>query len=117
MDRLLLQGMVFFGRHGALPAERELGARFQVDVTVDADLEAARRSDRLEDTISYTDIQKLVRREVEGEPCNLLEALAERIAGRILDLERVQLATVRVTKRPPVPEEFHAFAVEVTKAR
>ena len=32
MDRLLLEGMTFFGRHGVLPAERELGARFRVDV-------------------------------------------------------------------------------------
>lgn len=117
MDRLLLQGMVFFGRHGARPAERDLGARFQVDVTLEADLAAARRSDRLEDTINYSDVHKLVQREVEGEPCNLLEALAERIAGRILELERVQRATVRVTKRPPAAEEFHGFAAEVTKAR
>jgi dihydroneopterin aldolase len=115
MDRLLLQGMVFFGRHGALAAERDLGARFQVDVTLEADLEAARRSDRLEDTINYTDVYRLVQREVEGEPRTLLEALAERIAGGVLDLGRAERVTVRVTKRPPVPEEFHAFAVEVTK--
>ena len=44
MDRLLLEGMAFFGRHGALAAERELGARFTVDVELGVDLRAAGRA-------------------------------------------------------------------------
>jgi hypothetical protein len=28
MDRILLNGLVFFGRHGCLDAERELGQKF-----------------------------------------------------------------------------------------
>jgi dihydroneopterin aldolase len=115
MDRLLLEGMTFFGRHGALPAEKELGARFSVDVVLEADLAAAGRSDRLEDTVDYVRAYGLVREVVEGEPCQLLEAVAERIAGRLLGLGGVQRATVTVRKRPPVEGEFRAFGVEVTR--
>jgi dihydroneopterin aldolase len=115
MDRLLLEGMTFFGRHGALPAERDLGGRFGVDVVLEADLAPAGRTDRLEDTVDYVRAYELVREVVEGEPCQLLEAVAERIAGRLLQLERVERATVRVRKRPPVQGEFNAFAVEVTR--
>src|SRR5439155_22408255 len=61
MDRLLLEGMTFFGRHGVLPAERELGARFRVDVVIEADLAAAGRSDRLEDTVDYVRAYSVVR--------------------------------------------------------
>ena len=36
---------------------------------------------------------------------------------RLLALDRVQRATVRVRKRPPLEGEFRAFAVEVSRAR
>ena len=115
MDRLLLEGMTFFGRHGVLPAERELGARFSVDVILEADLAEAGRSDRLEDTVDYVRAYAAVREVVEGKPCQLLETVAERIAGRLLSLQRVQRATVTVRKRPPLEGEFRAFGVEVTR--
>lgn len=117
MDRLLLEGMTFFGRHGALPAERELGARFSVDVELLADLRRAGRTDRLQDTVDYSKVYELVREVVEGEPCQLLEAVAERIASRLTDLDRVDRVTVRVRKRPPLEGEFRAFGVEVTRPR
>jgi dihydroneopterin aldolase len=115
MDRLLLEGMAFFGRHGALPAERELGGRFGVDVALEADLGQAGLSDRLEDTVDYVRAYEIVREIVEGEPCSLLEAVAERVAGRLLELQRVERVTVRVSKRPPLEGQFEAFRVEVTR--
>lgn len=112
-----MHGMAFFGRHGVFPAERELGARFTVDVELDADLSRAGRSDRLQDTIDYAYAYRLVREVVEGEPCHLLEAVAERIARRLLELDLVQRVTVRIRKRPPLPGEFESFGVEVTRSR
>jgi dihydroneopterin aldolase len=117
MDRLILKGMVFYGRHGVYDAERHLGQRFTVDVELEADLQMARQSDRLEDTVSYPDVYQIVRREVEGEPRNLLETLAEQIMVHLLQLPKVERATVRVHKRPLVEGEFHDFAVEVTERR
>jgi len=117
MDRLLLEGMVFFGRHGALPAERELGARFTVDVELGLDLRAAGRSDLAADTVDYSRAYEVVREVVEGDPCRLLEAVAERVAARLLEFNPVERATVRVRKQPPVPGEFHSFGAEVTRSR
>ena len=110
-----MEGMGFFGRHGVFPAERELGAHFTVDVVLEGDLRAAGRSDRLEDTIDYAHAYALVREVVEGEPCHLLEAVAQRVADRLLALPRVERATVRVHKKPPLPGEFRAVAVEVSR--
>lgn len=115
MDRILMEGMAFFGRHGVFPAERELGARFTVDVVLEGDLAPAGTSDRLDQTIDYEKAYNLVREVVEGEPCHLLEAVAERIAARLLDLPRVTRATVRVHKRPPLPGEFRSFGVEISR--
>lgn len=110
-----MEGMAFFGRHGVFPAERELGARFSVDVELEGDLHAAGRSDRLEDTINYVKAYGLVKEVVEGDPCHLLEAVAERIADRLLALPRVERARVRVHKRPPLEGEFRSFGVEVVR--
>ena len=110
-----MEGMAFFGRHGVFPAERELGARFTIDVALEGDLRAAGRSDRLEETIDYAQAYNLVREVVEGEPCHLLEAVAQRIADRLLELPRVERATVRVHKKPPLPGEFRSVAVEISR--
>ena len=46
-DIISLEGMVFFGRHGARKEERSLGQQFEVDVHVEADLSQARTTDDL----------------------------------------------------------------------
>ena len=109
--------MVFFGRHGHKPAERELGQRFTVDVELETDLRAAGRSGALEDTISYPDAYRIARDVVEGEPQELLESVAEKIATGLLELQRVERTTVRVWKRPLLEGEFEAFGVEVVRER
>ena len=50
-DRILLEGMVFHGRHGTLPAERELRQPFVVDVELRLDLRPAGLSDGLARTV------------------------------------------------------------------
>jgi dihydroneopterin aldolase len=117
MDRILMEGMAFFGRHGVFPAERELGARFTVDVELMGDLGDAAVNDRLDSTINYAQAYELVKQVVEGDPCHLLEAVAQRIADRMLQLPRVEQATVRVQKRPPLEGEFRSFGVELTRSR
>lgn len=115
MDRILLEGMAFFGHHGVYPAERELGTRFVVDAELERDLAVPGRSDRLEDALDYREPYRAVREVIEGEPCHLIEALAERIAARLLVIDGVSRVTVRVRKRPALPGEFASFGVEVIR--
>lgn len=79
-DRVLVEGMEFFGYHGVNPPERELGQRFVVDVALSLDLRPAGESDDLDRTVSYAAVFKTARDVVEGQPCQLLEAVAERLA-------------------------------------
>lgn len=99
-DEIFLEGMRFYAFHGVNAEERALGQRFTVDVALAVDLRAAGRSDDLGDTVSYSAVFKLVRRIVEGEPRNLLEAVAEAIAAGIL-AEFAPVARVTVTVRKP----------------
>ena len=102
-DRIVLEGMRFYGFHGVNPEERALGQEYLVDLAVEIDLGRAGRSDRLEDTISYTHVYRAVRDVMEGEPRNLLEAAAQAIADRILSEFPVESVAVRVKKpHPPI---------------
>lgn len=99
-DRIILQGMVFHGRHGTLPAERELGQPFVVDVELGLDLRPAGLSDDLAKTVDYGEVHRLARQIVEGEPVDLTETLAERIADATLE-EHPIVEVVRVKVRKP----------------
>ena len=102
-DRIVLEGMRFYGFHGVNPEERVLGQEYLVDLAVEMDLSRAGISDRLEDTISYAHIYRAVRDVMEGEPLNLLEAAAQSIADKLLTDFPVDSVSVRVKKpHPPI---------------
>ncbi len=112
--RLILSGLTAFGYHGNKPAERKLGQTFTADLEVTIDTRKAAASDRIEDTISYPLLEKTARQILERNPANLLETVAERIATAILKHPEVSQVTVRVSKRPPLPN-LNGFTVEITR--
>ena len=91
-----------------------------VDVEATLDLRAAGERDDLAATADYAAMYEQVRAIVEGTPLNLLEALAERIAQRLLaGFSPLQAVTVRVHKPgAPIPgAATAAVAVEVHRMR
>jgi dihydroneopterin aldolase len=117
-DRILLEGMAFYGYHGALPEEQAQGQVFTVDVAVEADLHRAGHTDALADALDYRELYARVREVMTGEPHRLLEAVAEAIAHRLLEIERVQAVTVRVSKpHVRLGGPLRHAAVEVTRRR
>lgn len=116
-DRLLLEGLQFFGHHGDVEAERSLGGRVDVDVEIRADLRAAGTTDQLSETVDYVRCYDTVRRVVETHQHNLLETVAEEIATALLGDDRVSSVRVRVAKQPPLPGVFRRFAVVIDRDR
>jgi dihydroneopterin aldolase len=116
-DRLLLEGLQFFGHHGDVEAERALGGRVDVDVEIRSDLRPAGRSDQLADTLDYVRCYEAVRHVVETRQHNLLETVAEEIATALLTDGRVESVRVRVAKQPPIAGVFHRFAVLLERSR
>jgi dihydroneopterin aldolase len=117
VDRIVLEGMVFSGRHGVRPAEREQTQEFKVDVELDADLVRPGRSDRVEDTVDYRRVHRIAKEVVEGESVQLIETLADRIADRVLDLDRVLAVSVRIAKRPQSMMPIEGAAVQIRRTR
>jgi 7,8-dihydroneopterin aldolase/epimerase/oxygenase len=98
-DRILLEGMIFHGRHGTLPAERELGQPFVVDIELHLDLQAAGLSDDLTQTVDYSEVHRQAKEIVEGPPVSLTETLAERLARTVLeDHPAVEAVRIKVAK-------------------
>lgn len=118
MDKIILSGMKFFGRHGVLSQERDLGQKFEVDVEICLDLIPAGKSDDLNATVSYAEVFAIVERVVTGPPRKLIEAVAERVAGDILENFPIDSVKVRI-KKPgaPVPGCFDYMAVEIERQK
>ena len=116
-DRLLLEGLQFFGHHGDVEAERALGGRVAVDVEVRAALSRPGPSDDLSDTVDYLRCYDAVRQVVENRQHNLLETVAEEIADTLLSDARIDAVRVRVAKQPPIAGVFRRFAVVIERGR
>lgn len=115
-DRIALTGVRAFGYHGVLPEERRDGQEFIIDVVLHAELREAGRTDDLAHTINYADVAIAISDCITGEPLNLIEALAQRIADRLLAMDRVSMVEVVVHKpSAPIPVPFADVSVSVVR--
>ncbi|MFN8125245.1 MAG: dihydroneopterin aldolase [Candidatus Nanopelagicales bacterium] len=101
-DRILLRGLRARGFHGVLPEERRDGQEFIVDVELSSDTRAAAASDDLADTVDYAAVAAAVLEVVTGDPVDLIETLAQRIADTCLTFVGVDAVEVTVHK-PEAP--------------
>src|SRR5699024_10941397 len=99
--------------------EKKIGQRFSVDVILFLNLEKAGKSDQMTDSIDYGRVYEVVKEIVEGEAKNLLEAIAETIAARLLkNFEFLNACQVKVIKPdPPIPGHYESVSVEIYRER
>ena len=117
-DKIILHNMVFRGRHGVHPAERELGQRFEIDVELSLDLSQAMLSDALADTVDYSRLHAIVREEVEDHQYQLIEALAGALIRRLMAELPITAVLVRVRKpQVPINGMLSFAAVEIERRR
>lgn len=82
-DTIQLRNLQFYGTHGVNPEEKELGQRYEVDLDLRVDTRSAGLHDDLHQTINYAHVYRMVKRLVEDECFDLIEALAETIATQV----------------------------------
>jgi dihydroneopterin aldolase len=117
-DRIELRGLRVRGNHGVFAHERRDGQDFVVDVTVWMDLAPAAASDDLTDTLDYGMLAQQVAGIVGGEPCDLIETVAGRVAENVMADERVQAVEVVLHKpQAPIPLEFADVSVVARRSR
>ena len=117
-DRINLRGLTARGFHGVYDFERRQGQDFVVDVELELDTAPAARSDDVADTAHYGDMATRLVEVITGDPVNLIETLAHRLADTCLTDTHVRAATVTVHKpQAPIPHEFADVAVTVRRTR
>jgi len=117
-DEIRLTGLTVFGRHGVFAHEREDGQEFTIDLRLRIDLSDAAASDDVTDTVHYGELAEKVAAVVAGEPVNLIETLAQRIADAALDDRRVHAVDVTVHKpHAPIPLTFADVSVTIRRTR
>ncbi|CAN5400086.1 dihydroneopterin aldolase [soil metagenome] len=116
VDEITLTGLRVFGRHGVYEEERRVGQHFVVDTTLYVSTAAAAASDDVADTVHYGEVAARIAQIVGGEPVNLLETLAQRIADAMLAYDGVRMVAVTVHK-PGAPIDLEFADVSVTIRR
>ena len=101
-DRIELVGLRARGFHGVLEHERRDGQEFVVDVSLDVDTSSAAATDDLGETVDYGVLAQSIAAVVAGDPVDLIETLAQRIADVCLVDRRVRAVDVAVHK-PSAP--------------
>lgn len=115
-DRIALTGLRVHGRHGVLATEREQGQDFVVDAVLTIDTRAAAASDDLADTVDYAAVAQALAQVVAGEPVDLIETLAERLAAACLAFAPVQGVALTVHKpAAPIPLTFADVSVTIVR--
>jgi len=118
-DQIVLKGMNFYGYHGVHPEERSNGQKFVVDVVVECSLTKPAKSDRVEDTVNYSELFRIVKCIVEGKPHNLLESVAKNISDKILLNYDIYSVSVTI-KKPEVrinESNLNYAAITLTRYR
>jgi len=117
-DELTVRGIECFGHHGVFDFERRQGQTFVIDLTLGIDTAPAAASDDLRDTVDYGSLVASVQAAVETDPVDLIETLAQRIAGVCLLDDRVQWVRVTVHKPDaPIEATFADVALTITRRR
>lgn len=117
-DQIVIRGISGIGHHGVFAHEREQGQPFSVDVRLDLDFTAAADSDDLADTVDYGQVANAVHGLIVGEPMDLIETLAERIAEACLSWPAVSRVRVVVHKpQAPIEVPFDDVEVRITRRR
>ena len=114
-SKIFLKDMRFYGFHGNRPEERTLGQHFEVSLSIETDTRKSGVSDSIDDTVNYSDVFKSVQKIVVEEKYNLLERLAEVIAGTVLSYNRVDGVEVEVSKLYPsiIGSQIKRVAVKI----
>lgn len=117
-DRIALTGLRVFGRHGVFEHEKRDGQEFAIDITAWLDLTRAAATDDLRHTLDYGELAKRAAAVVAGDPYDLIEAVAGKIADEVMLDSRVNAVEVTVHKpSAPIPLTFDDVAVTLRRER
>jgi dihydroneopterin aldolase/2-amino-4-hydroxy-6-hydroxymethyldihydropteridine diphosphokinase len=118
LDQIRLVGIAATGYHGVFAHERREGQTFVADVVVHLDTRRAAALDDLGHTIDYGELAERVAAVLAGEPADLIETVAERVAATALAYGQAVAVDVAVHKpQAPIAVPFDDVVVAIHRDR
>lgn len=117
MDRLDIKGLEVFAYHGLFPAEKELGQKFIVDISLTYAMTQAAKTGDLTQSVNYGQLCQQVTEWCQSSKEDLIETVAYQILEQIF-YHYPLVQTVSVTlKKPWAPVHLPLDACSVTLER
>lgn len=116
MGKIFIENMEFFAYHGCFHEEQIIGNKFIVNIELDYDTRKAEISDKLEDTINYQKIYKMIEEEMNIKSY-LIEHIAHRIIERIYaNFNNINHIKIKLSKlHPPVGGKVSNVSIEIER--
>ncbi len=118
-DRILIRGLRLYAFHGCNGFEKTNGQFFELDVDLSVDTGAVGVTDDINDTVNYSSVIKVIKKEFTQNKRNTIECAANDVALAVLSAFG-SVSAVRVCiKKPdaPLKADFDFVAVEITVNR
>jgi len=113
-----IRGLSIYTHHGVTDAEQEVGQRMEFDLTLEVPHCDAVLTDRVEDTVDYSEVCDIVALAATERSHRTLERLCQVVGERLMERFDCESVRVRAAKpEPPVPYTVQEAGVEVTLER
>lgn len=118
MGKIRIEGIEIYAHHGVHKEEQKLGNRFRIELEMEVDTSKAEKSDKLEETVNYHEVYKVLKAEMKKK-----SKLLEHIAGRILEailkqFPEVRKVNIKLSKlNPPINGNIEKVSVEIGRKR
>jgi dihydroneopterin aldolase len=101
LDAILLEGIEVPSALGVSAAERRMRRPVRIDLELGRSLREAGSSDKIRDTLDYTEVYRVVEEVAGSGEHRLVEALGERVVAALF--ARFDLEWITITVRKPKP--------------
>ena len=113
-----ISGLSLYTRLGVTEAEREIGQRLLIDLTLEVGEPDATLTDMIEDTVDYAEVCNVVALVAQQRTYHTLERLCTAIADRLLEDFDVEAVSAKAAKpEPPIPLPVEEVSVTVWRER
>lgn len=116
MDQLLIKGLKLEASIGCLAWEKRSKQKLLLDIEIHTNCSKAAGSDDLADTVNYATLVEELQALVSERHFNLVETLAETIAGRLLSNTKVAGVDITLLK-PEIIPNCKAVGVRIQRRR
>jgi dihydroneopterin aldolase len=109
-----INGLSLYTHHGVTAAEREIGQRLLIDLTLEVGEVDATVTDLVEDTVDYGEVCNTVSLVAQQRSYKTLERLSTAIADRLLADYAIEAVSVKCAKpEPPIALPVEEVSVTV----